>query len=166
MVRASRDLRHSLYWRSRRLLPTGRHRGHLSGHVSPPRCSGRREQIGRSRQGGPSDYPTSDPTDPNEVQGAVAIRCWTSFPCRRRSARDGGLVLRLETVREYVSLSPRLKFTETRHWLSWGTGSLPADTWVSRHGQALRCACRAFVPMTSRASPPRLRLPVVQLALT
>lgn len=36
MVRASRDLRHSLCWRSRRLLPTGRHRGPLSGHVSLP----------------------------------------------------------------------------------------------------------------------------------
>ena len=42
----------------RRLPPTGRYRGHLPGHVSPPRCSRRRGQFGRSRQGGPSADPT------------------------------------------------------------------------------------------------------------
>lgn len=51
---ASRDLRHSLYWRSRRLLPTGRHRGHLPGHRSPPGAQRRRGANGRSQQVGPA----------------------------------------------------------------------------------------------------------------
>ena len=45
MVRANRDLRRSLYWRSRRKLPTGRHRGHLPGHMSPPGAQGARGEL-------------------------------------------------------------------------------------------------------------------------
>lgn len=69
MVRANRDLRHSLYWRSRRKLPTGRHRGHLPGHMSPPGAQGAGgELVAPDRVARPQNLQQVY-ADSNEVQG-------------------------------------------------------------------------------------------------
>lgn len=79
MVRANRDLRHSLYWRSRRKLPTGRHRGHLPGHMSPPGAQGAGgELVAPDRVARPQNLQQVY-ADTNEVQGGRKSKGMTGF---------------------------------------------------------------------------------------